>query len=133
MLLDPDLLELNEFGPSGLQGKTTSGSIDPALFAGAFGKRHEGQRFHLKISQILDKKFQQNCKYTHWLVSFSAALVAGVGAHHQNWLDLSAAGDNTTDSQQRANVLSPHLADGNRLGRSQIADKNLTVKKIHIN
>ena len=41
---------------------------------------------------------------TNRLIGFSAALVAGVSSNFKHWLDLSAAGHDTTHHHQLADV-----------------------------
>jgi len=48
MFLDTKLLELDEFGASGLQVESTSRFVGDALLAGTHDERHEGGRLDLK-------------------------------------------------------------------------------------
>lgn len=47
MLLNAQLLELDKFGPSGLQVESTSRFVGHTLLAGAHDERHEGGRLDL--------------------------------------------------------------------------------------
>lgn len=47
MLLNAQLLELDEFGPSGLQVESTSRFVGNTLLTGAHDERHEGGRLDL--------------------------------------------------------------------------------------
>lgn len=64
---------------------------------------------------------------THGLVCFCTTLVTGVRCHNESWLDFSAAGDNTSHSEEGAYVLCTHLSDGNILGSSVVTYIHLTV------
>lgn len=47
MLLNAQLLELDKFGPSGLQVESTSRFVGDALLAGTHDERHKGGRLDL--------------------------------------------------------------------------------------
>lgn len=108
MLLNAQLLELDKFGPSGLQVESTSRFVGNTLLAGAHDERHEGGRLDLwdtnTSSGITDHgSFPRHLYWTrrsYRLIRLGATLVTRVSSHCHHGLDLSGAGHYSTDAHQ---------------------------------
>ena len=97
VLLHLDLLELDKFGPSGLEVESPAGLVDPAVLGGTHQQGHESRG-------------------PDGLVGLRAALVASVGGDLHHGLDLGGPDHDAADGHQLADAFGLDVANGGGLG-----------------